>query len=80
MASPHIAGAVALLWSIAPDASPATIVNALITTADDIGTAGFDVVSGHGIPNVDAAARQLAPAAFDGRPQTGRRLGTRGRH
>ena len=79
MASPHIAGALALLWSLAPDASPNTIVNALVTTAVDMGTPGFDNTSGHGLPNIDAAARQLAPSAFDGRPRTGRRASNRGR-
>lgn len=73
MASPHVAGAIALLWSIAPEATPAQIYTALTTTARDVGAAGFDEVAGHGVPNVHDAARQLAPGAFDGRPQTGRR-------
>jgi serine protease len=80
MASPHVAGAVALLWSIAPEATPAQIYTALMTTATDVGAAGFDEIAGHGIPNVHDAARQLAPGTFDGRPQTGRRhLGRQGR-
>lgn len=79
MAAPHVTGALALLWSIAPDASPEVLVNALITTAVDIDVAGFDIRSGHGVPNVYEAARQLAPGAFDGRPQTGRRAVSRRR-
>jgi NADH-quinone oxidoreductase subunit M len=59
-------------------ATPAQIYTALTTTARDTGATGFDEVSGHGIPNVHDAARQLAPAAFDGRPQSGRRRLVRG--
>lgn len=79
MASPHLAGTIALLWSLAPDATPEQIYNALVTTARDIGASGFDPLAGHGVPDVDEAARQLAPGAFDGRPQTGRRIGSRAR-
>lgn len=79
MAAPHVSGALAFLWSIAPDASPDALIAALITTAVDIDNAGFDVRSGHGIPDVYEAARQLAPGAFDGRPQSGRRSVSRRR-
>jgi serine protease len=79
MASPHVAGVAALLWSIAPDATATTIVNAMTTTAVDLGAAGADPVYGAGAVDVHAAARQLAPGSFTeappapGRPTTGRR-------
>lgn len=72
MSTPHVAGAAALLWSIAPDATPAQIYNALVTTARDIGPAGKDDKTGYGLIDVYAAARMLAPGAF-GRT-TGRRF------
>lgn len=77
MASPHVAGAAALLWSLAPDATPQQIVNALTVTATDLGTAGADPQFGAGMINVLAAARFLAPSAFSG-ITTGRPIGRRG--
>ncbi len=80
MASPHVAGAAALLWSVAPDATPGAIINAMTTTAIDLGTPGIDQVYGAGLVDVNAAARLLAPGAFTepiplpGRPTTGRRF------
>jgi serine protease len=64
MASPHVAGAAALLWSIAPDATAEQIKNALFDTARDLGTEGFDSTYGFGLVDLDAAARALAPWQF----------------
>ncbi|HET8796517.1 MAG TPA: S8 family serine peptidase [Thermoanaerobaculia bacterium] len=83
MAAPHVAGAAAFLWSLAPSAAPAAVLNALTTTAIDLGTAGPDPVYGAGLVDVEAAARLLAPAQFlppppiPGAPSTGRRMGKR---
>jgi serine protease len=71
MASPHVAGAIAQVWALAPNATPQQILNALIVTAKDIGTAGRDDQTGHGLIDVNAAARMLAPSAFT---RTGRRF------
>lgn len=84
MASPHVAGALALLWALAPDATAETLAATLTTTAHDLGAAGRDNVYGAGIIDVEAAARQLAPSAFTTnsepqRPTTGRRILRRGR-
>jgi len=84
MASPHVAAAAALLWTLAPNASAGTIVNALKTTANDRGATGIDPVYGAGVIDVYAAARLLAPEAFAGqpdytRPTTGRPAGRRGK-
>jgi subtilisin family serine protease len=70
MATPHVAGAAALIWSIAPEASPSEVVAALVQTAVDHGPAGFDQTFGHGVIDVYAAAERLAPTAFlrSGRP------------
>ena len=78
MSSPHVAGAIALLWSLAPDATPAQIYDALTATALDLGAAGRDNEFGAGAINVFTAARQLAPSAFPPGSTTGRGLGRRG--
>lgn len=79
MAAPHVSGAAALLWGMAPQASAADVANALIVTANDRGPAGHDAAYGAGIVNVLAAAKLLAPSAFPAGPTTGRPLGKRGR-
>lgn len=78
MACPHVVGAAALLWGLAPNATPSQIVNALSATATDLGATGADPLFGVGLINVHAAARLLAPEAFSG-ITTGRPLGLRGR-
>ena len=82
MATPHVAGAAALLWAIAPEATDQQVITALTTTARDLGTPGQDSVFGFGAVDTEAAARQLAPAAFEPStapqtPTTGRRFGRR---
>lgn len=77
MACPHIAGAAALLWSLAPAATPQQVVNALTVTATDLGATGPDSKFGVGSIDVLAAAKALAPNAFSG-PTTGRPIGKRG--
>jgi len=77
MASPHVAGAMALLWSLAPQATAAELVSAFSATAVDLGTAGADPQFGVGLINVYEAAKLLAPSAFGG-ITTGRPPGTRG--
>lgn len=62
MASPHTAGAVALLLSAKPDATHDEIVAALQDTAVDIDVPGPDGAAGFGRVDVDAAVARLAPA------------------
>jgi serine protease len=82
MATPHVAGAVAMLWGLAPDATPAQIYNALVSTAKDLGTAGKDDKFGYGLIDLFAAAKMLAPEAFEDTPpppgRSGRRFLRRG--
>ena len=54
-ASPHVAGAAALLRARYPSWSNATIVNRLLATATDLGAAGFDNTYGRGLVNALAA-------------------------
>ena len=75
MACPHAVGVAALVWSVAPNASPADVKSALFNNAWDIGASGKDNVYGYGLLDALAAARQLNPAAF---AVTGRMAGRRG--
>ena len=80
MASPHAAGAAALVWAVAPTAPATAIVDAMIRTAKDLGAAGFDTTFGNGLVNALDAAKKLNPTAFGvTQPtlKTGRRPGRR---
>jgi serine protease len=79
MSTPHVAGAVALLWALAPNATAAEVKSALLQTAVDLGTPGPDATFGAGLINLNTAANRLAPSAFTpSRPTTGRRFVHRG--
>jgi subtilisin family serine protease len=64
MATPHVAGVAALVWSVAPNVTAATVRQALLSTAHDLGDAGVDNLYGHGLVDALAAAKQLNPALF----------------
>jgi serine protease len=88
MATPHVAGAAAVLWAVAPNATAAEVAAALKATAHDLGAAGPDVVFGAGVIDVFEATKHLSPTAFNpidptnpppgSRPTTGRRYVRRG--
>ena len=54
MAAPHVAGAAALVRAAHPAWTARQVIDRLLTTAVDLGPAGFDPEYGHGL--VDAAA------------------------
>lgn len=64
MATPHVAGVAALIWSLVPSATASTVKQALLATAHDIGDPGVDIHTGHGLIDAYAAALSLAPSAF----------------
>ncbi|CCQ12297.1 cold-active alkaline serine protease [Pseudoalteromonas luteoviolacea B = ATCC 29581] len=55
MASPHVAGVAALVWSHHPSCTAAQIRTVLNTTAQDLGAAGRDVKFGYGLVQTKAA-------------------------
>ncbi len=65
MASPHVAGAAALLRSVNPELTPAQIRAILIGTADDIGKVGHDPDYGAGRLNVYRALHAAIPCRAD---------------
>ncbi|MEN6430655.1 MAG: S8 family peptidase, partial [Coriobacteriales bacterium] len=59
MASPHVAGAAALLRSHVATASASRVANALVYSAADISPEGWDEHSGHGLLQVASALEDL---------------------
>lgn len=59
MASPHVAGAVALLKQVAPNMTGKQIKAILFSTATDLGAAGEDNNYGKGLINLQAALQQM---------------------
>ncbi len=64
-AAPHAAGVAALMLEQNPSLTPAQVYQILEGTAVDMGTAGFDFDTGHGLVNARAA---VAVAATDSQP------------
>jgi serine protease len=59
MATPHTAGAAAIIWSASPAASNQDVRNAMNSTALDLGAAGRDNYYGHGLVQTFAAVEAL---------------------
>jgi subtilisin family serine protease len=65
MATPHVAGVVALLYSYAPELTQSVVYDILLATAEDAGDPGHDEFYGHGIVNARAALEYLIRATDD---------------
>ena len=59
MATPHVSGVAALVWSADPNRSAADIRNALDLTARDLGDPGLDNAYGYGLVQAKAAWQSL---------------------
>jgi len=55
MATPHVAGAAALIWSVFPELTREQVRIRLQETADDLGAEGFDIYYGYGRVNARKA-------------------------
>ncbi|MFC6633431.1 S8 family serine peptidase [Microbulbifer taiwanensis] len=66
MASPHVAGVSALVWSHYPNCAPGEIRAALNATAEDLGAAGRDNAYGNGLVQAKDAVDYLAANACTG--------------
>lgn len=62
MATPHVSGVAALVWSHYPECTPAQIRTALIASAEDLGATGRDNYYGHGL----VQAKDMYDALADG--------------
>ncbi|MGH2777303.1 MAG: S8 family peptidase [Actinomycetota bacterium] len=58
MATPHVAGIVALMLEADPNLTPARVERILTRTADDLGDRGFDTSFGHGMVNAFDAVKR----------------------
>jgi serine protease len=70
MATPHVVGAIALAWSLAPNATAEQVKIAVKLTAHDLGEPGYDKEFGYGRIDALAAAHYLAPGLFGVPPPT----------
>ncbi|MDY7230259.1 S8 family serine peptidase [Hyalangium rubrum] len=59
MATPHVTGVAALLWSARPSLTPAQVRQLLVSTARDLGPEGWDPEHGHGLVQATAALQAL---------------------
>ncbi len=59
MATPHVSGVAALVWSYFPTCTGAQIRNTLNKSAEDLGAAGRDVYYGYGLVRAKAAYDRL---------------------
>ncbi|TPH18155.1 S8 family serine peptidase [Litorilituus lipolyticus] len=66
MASPHVAGVAALVWSHHPSCSNVEIRNVLNATAEDLGSAGRDVKFGYGLAQTKDAIDYITANGCDG--------------
>lgn len=66
MASPHVAGVVALMRSVAPALSPRAVQEILACSAKDIGPPGWDEQFGYGLLDAGAALAAAGKAAGAG--------------
>ncbi|WP_411816541.1 S8 family peptidase [Hyphococcus sp. DH-69] len=62
-ATPHIAGAAALLRSLWPNLSATEVVDILLTSATDLGLPGTDAIYGRGLLNLEAAVQPIGGAS-----------------
>jgi len=65
-AGPHAAAVAALLLELEPNSTSAEIYSALESTAIDMGPAGVDDDTGHGLCQADLAAAALGDIFADG--------------
>jgi hypothetical protein len=61
MASPHVAGAAALIFSACPTCSASEVRNLINETAIDLGDPGKDILFGYGLVDLTSAFETLAP-------------------
>lgn len=63
-AAPNVTGIASLVWSANPTLTAAQVRQILSETAIDLGTPGYDTLTGHGFVNADAAVRRAMAIAI----------------
>ena len=64
MAAPHVSGVAALVWSAIPNLTNTEVRDALIATAEDLGTPGRDDMYGAGLVQANKALTYLYDTPF----------------
>ena len=59
MATPHVSGIAALVWSVNPSLTDEAVEDALKASATDLGPAGYDTTFGYGLVNAQAAVARV---------------------
>ncbi len=80
MATPHVSGVAALVWSLRPQATADQVKQALLASARDLGPTGVDNLYGNGLVDAWAAAIRLDPTEFPPARFIGRKVLQRGGH
>lgn len=68
MATPHVSGVAALLWSASPEWTNVQIREAMVTTAMDLGDEGWDPHYGYGLVQADDALQYLKASDITSSP------------
>ena len=68
MATPHVSGVAALIWSHYPDKHAIEVRNTLENTAEDLGALGRDNIFGHGLVRADLAIVALSNGLYTNAP------------
>jgi serine protease len=66
MATPHVSGVAALVWSLHPNCTNVDVRNALNSTAQDLGSTGRDTSYGYGLVQAKAASDYLSTQGCGG--------------
>ena len=61
MATPHVSGLAALMWSLNPALTNTEVTQIIRSSADDLGSSGFDIYYGYGRINAYSALFQIKP-------------------
>lgn len=70
MATPHVSGVAALVWSHFPNCSVTEVRSALNSSAQDLGATGRDIYYGHGLVQAKAAYDVLQASSCGGNTPT----------
>ncbi len=71
MATPHVAGALALALSCDPSLSNVQLRQMMQDTAEDLGTTGWDNIYGHGLLRIDTLVNAIGTCGGGGGPSNG---------
>lgn len=63
MATPHVSGLAALIWAANPSLTRAQVISRITSTAQDLGSSGWDTTYGYGLIDAGAAVAGVGSAS-----------------